>query len=262
MFNNIYDIGANQGQNIKYFLQNGEKVVAVEPIKELCSKINKNFKKSIDSGQLSILNSAVVVDEDVKITELYLNKKKTWESTLLNNNKFQKINVNATSLNKIFSEYGSPDCLKIDVEGYDLELLKYMVSSNILPNYLIIEIQNKETLYYLMENFLYKYFNFVLGHRISKDYRRINLKTHSSGPLGNDLKFKWVNKQVIKFYFLFLKYGWIDIHCTNLKYENENMLGYYKTILYIFSDKIFRKVNPLIDKIFGKIQSFMNNLNR
>ena len=68
MFDNIYDIGANQGQNIKYFLQNGKKVVAVEPIKELCSKINKNFNKSIDSGQLSILNSAVVVDEDVKIT--------------------------------------------------------------------------------------------------------------------------------------------------------------------------------------------------
>ena len=70
--------------------------------------------------------------------------------TLLNNNKFQKINVNATSLNKIFSEYGSPDCLKIDVEVMTLTfkiygLIKY-------STYLIIEIQNK-TLYYLMENF-------------------------------------------------------------------------------------------------------------
>ena len=90
MFNNIYDIGANQGQNIKYFLQNGKKVVAVEPIKELCSKINKNFKKSIDSGQLSILNSAVVVDEDVKITELYLNKKKRGRAPFLITINFKK----------------------------------------------------------------------------------------------------------------------------------------------------------------------------
>ena len=41
------------GQIVNTFT-NGKKVVAVEPIKELCSKINKNFKKSIDSGQLKI----------------------------------------------------------------------------------------------------------------------------------------------------------------------------------------------------------------
>ena len=72
----------------------------------------------------------------------------------------------------------------------------------ISPDYLTIEVQNKETVEYLLNNFKYKCFNFVLGHRISKDYKSINLKTHSAGPLGNDFKFKWVNNSKIAVQFV------------------------------------------------------------
>jgi hypothetical protein len=44
MFKKIYDIGANKGQNIEYFLSISKKVIAVEPINELCLQIEKNFQ--------------------------------------------------------------------------------------------------------------------------------------------------------------------------------------------------------------------------
>jgi len=121
---------------------------------------------------------------------------------------------------------------------------------------LAIEVQNKDTMEYLLNNFEYKRFNFVLGHRISKDYKGINLRTHSSGPLGNDMKFKWVNKRIIKFYFFISKYGWIDIHCTNYEFDNTNKLGVFKTIFLIFFDKVSRIINPIISKVVGKLKTY------
>ena len=256
MFKNIYDIGANQGQNINYFLSNSEQVIVVEPIKILCVQIEKTFKELVKSGQLKILNKAIVNDENIKTVDFYINTKKNWESSLLKNNQFENIIVNSITLNNLFNEHGYPDCLKIDIEGYDIELLKYMVAKNIIPNYLAIEVQNKDTMEYLLNNFEYKRFNFVLGHRISKDYKGINLRTHSSGPLGNDMKFKWVNKRIIKFYFFISKYGWIDIHCTNYEFDNTNKLGVFKTIFLIFFDKVSRIINPIISKVVGKLKTY------
>ena len=258
MFTKIYDIGANKGQNIEYFLSNSKKVIAVEPINELCLQIEKNFQISIENDELIVLNFAVVNDENTTSTDFYLNTDKSMHSSLLKHDNFKKVNVSATTLNKLFNLYGNPDCIKIDIEGYDLELLKYMASSNILPNYLSVEIQNKKTLDFVLNNFSYKYFNFVLGHRISEDYKHLNLKTHSSGPLGNDLKFKWVTKRLIKYYFMISRYGWIDLHCTNYKYINENSIGTPKSLLYLLYDKIYRILNPIRSRIIGKIKSIVN----
>ena len=63
MFKVIYDIGAN-GQNIEYFLSKSKKVIALEPISELCIQIGKTFQRSVESGKLKNLNFAVVNDEN------------------------------------------------------------------------------------------------------------------------------------------------------------------------------------------------------
>lgn len=259
MFEIIYDIGANKGQNIEYFLLNSKKVIALEPINELCLQIGRNFQQSVRTGELKILNFAVVDNENITTMDFYLNNYKSWESSLVKNDKFEKIKVNATSLKKLFNEHGHPDFLKIDIEGYDIELLKYMASKSILPNYLSLEIQNKKTLDYVINNFSYRYFNFVLGHRISKDYKQLNLKTHSSGPLGNDLKFKWVKKRIIKYYFIISKYGWIDIHCTNKEFNNKKMIGITRTLIYLVIDKADRKIKPYRNKLVGKIKSIVSS---
>ena len=52
MFKVIYDIGANNGQNIEYFLSKSKKVIALEPISELCIQIGKTFQRSVESGKL------------------------------------------------------------------------------------------------------------------------------------------------------------------------------------------------------------------
>ena len=48
----------------------------------------------------------------------YLKNYKSWESSLVRNDKFEKVRVNATSLNKLFNEHGHPDFLKIEGPFY------------------------------------------------------------------------------------------------------------------------------------------------
>ena len=86
MFENIYDFGANRGQNLKYFLNYTENVIAVEPIPELFEEISNGFKEEIISKKLNVLNLAIVTDEQIKTTKFYINEEKNWESTLLKKN--------------------------------------------------------------------------------------------------------------------------------------------------------------------------------
>ena len=258
MFKNIYDLGANSGKNIEYFLANAEKVIAVEPIPELVSEIKLKFSEEIKKNKLIVVNKAVVVKEGIKKTSFYVNNEKNWESTLLSNNLYKKIEVVAVTPSDLFDKFGSPDCLKIDVENYDIEILKYINSMNIIPNYLIFEAQTKKTLDFVLSNFEYKHYNFVIGHRVGQDYGSINLETHSSGPIKKDLKYKWVGKKTIKKYFKISNFGWVDIHCSNNSFNTTSSKGIISTVFYLFMDRALTLVLPFRNKVIRKLKLNLN----
>ena len=254
MFKNIYDFGANRGQNLKYFLNHTEKVIAIEPIPKLFKEISVTFKEEIDTKKINVLNLAIVIDEQIKTTKFYINEDKNWESTLLKNKSYNEIEVAAATPTQIFEIYGYPDLLKIDIENFDIEVLKYLKSKEIIPKYLTFEVQNRETLDFVLGNFEYKYYNFVLGHRVSVDYGDKQLENHSSGPIFTDLKFKWVSKKIIYFYFKICNYGWVDVHCTDEILNNEKSIGIVQTIYYLFKDKIYRIFSPFKNRVKGKFK--------
>ena len=254
MFENIYDFGANRGQNLRYFLNYTKKVIAVEPIPELFEEISNVFKKEIISKKINALNLAIVTNEQIKTTKFYINEEKNWESTLLKKNSYNEIEVPAATPKQIFDIYGYPDLLKIDVENFDIEVLKFLKSKKIVPKYLIFEVQNPETLDFVLSNFEYKYYNIVLGHRVEIDYPDKLLENHSSGPIFTDLKFKWVSKKIIYFYFKICNYGWIDVHCTDQMINNKKSIGITLTIYYLFKDRIYRIFNPYINRVKGKFK--------
>jgi len=258
MFKNIYDLGANRGKNIQYFLDNAEKVIAVEPIPELVSEIKVKFSKEIKKNKLVVVNKAVVAKEGMEKTSFYINNEKNWESTLLSNSLYKKIEVAAITPSDLFDKFGSPDCLKIDVENYDIEILKYINSMNIIPNYLIFEAQTKKALDFVLNNFEYKHYNFVIGHRVGQDYGSINLETHSSGPIKKDLKYKWVGKKTINNYLKISNFGWIDIHCSNNSFNTPSSKGIISTVFYLFRDRVFTLVLPFRNKVIGKLKLKLN----
>lgn len=126
----IFDIGANVGERSFIFSMISEKVILLEPNPELNSLLRTRFSKS---SNVKIINKAC--SEDVSKLDFYLgdnhlvstfstdfisHKKKSGEDSGWNS----KLLIQTVTLDSLIIEYGIPDFCKIDVEGFEKNVIK------------------------------------------------------------------------------------------------------------------------------------------
>ena len=129
-----FDVGANSGNRVLPLLAIKARVVAVEP-QEFCQKILKlKFKDKIE-----IVPKGLGEKEEVR--EFYISDSSYLSSFSTNwidsvkKNRFKENNWNTvrkvqmTTLDKLIQAYGVPAFIKIDVEGYELEVLKGLTTA-------------------------------------------------------------------------------------------------------------------------------------
>ncbi len=128
----VFDVGANMGTRTKVFLKLGARVVAFEPQKA-CSDYLKTVLKEEDGFTLV---EAALGEEDGEAEMLISNAhtistlsedwvKATRESSRFNQYEWnRKQAVRVTTLDNVIKKYGTPSFIKIDVEGYENEVLK------------------------------------------------------------------------------------------------------------------------------------------
>jgi FkbM family methyltransferase len=132
----IFDIGANGGSKTILFLRRAEKVISVEPSPEAASILKQRFaentrvhvvEKGVDS---STGNARFFLFDDADAYNTFSQK---WVDTLAKdkarNNRPAKIakyvlNVQMTTLDELIAEFGLPDYVKIDVEGYEVRAIR------------------------------------------------------------------------------------------------------------------------------------------
>lgn len=125
-----FDVGANIGNKTNIFLKLGAKVVAIEPQELACQKIQQLYG---DNKNLTVVNKGLAdksgflelsIGEDLSVLATMSEKWRkeggifkdyTWANT-------QKVLV--CTLNDLISEYGLPKFCKIDVEGFEQQVLK------------------------------------------------------------------------------------------------------------------------------------------
>jgi len=124
----VFDVGANVGNRVEAFLQCEAKVIAVEPqpscVEILTNKFgnrltieNVGLNDTIGELEMQIANDSTVSS----FNKDYINKTKErfkyskWEKT---------IKVQVTTLDNLIIKHGVPKFCKIDVEGFELQVLK------------------------------------------------------------------------------------------------------------------------------------------
>ena len=124
----VFDIGANRGDYTSAFLHLGARVVAVEPTPHLVEQLRR-----ISSPRLTVVPCAVGDQPGTLTLTLYADSHLNsllldWGETSLpmieaTKVKAGTVQVEVSTLNVLIERYGMPDFIKIDVEGYEPQVL-------------------------------------------------------------------------------------------------------------------------------------------
>ncbi|MEO6303175.1 MAG: FkbM family methyltransferase, partial [Bacteroidia bacterium] len=131
----VFDVGANLGNRVEVFLSLKTMVVAIEP-QTYCFE----YLKTKFAGNISLLKIALGAKKD-KMT-MYINSRSSTISSLskdwvnaMKNSRFsdqewdKTTEVNVDTLDNLILQHGLPRFIKIDVEGFETEVLKGLSTS-------------------------------------------------------------------------------------------------------------------------------------
>jgi FkbM family methyltransferase len=128
-----FDVGANLGNRVGPLLSAGARVVAVEPQENCYKALRNKFGTKID-----IVTKGLGAEPGIK--DFYISNAHTISSfseefvEVVKDGRFKEYNwnktikVEITTLDALVEKYGTPAFIKIDVEGYELEVLKGLSS--------------------------------------------------------------------------------------------------------------------------------------
>jgi len=136
----VFDVGAHTGDRTRLFRSLGARVVAVEPQPRCVMALGRAFRGDHD---VIVVEKALAADDG--IAELVQNEASVLSSMSPDfiaateaSGAFthwcrwsEPITVETTTLDRLIEEYGRPVFCKIDVEGYEVEVLRGL--STLLP---------------------------------------------------------------------------------------------------------------------------------
>lgn len=139
----VYDVGLYDGVDTSFYLARGYRVVAVDADPGAIESAEQAFREPIRSGRLTLVHGAIAA-ADAELVTLYVSDHRDWSS--LNPGiagrsgvGFREVEVPTTSIAGLLERFGTPQYLKIDIEGMDEVALADLGMSAGRPTYVSVE---------------------------------------------------------------------------------------------------------------------------
>jgi FkbM family methyltransferase len=125
----VFDVGANIGNRIRPLINLGAKIVAIEPQVQCQRILQKKFNNSIIIVKEGLGAKEEVKDFFIADSHTISSFSTDWiesvkQGRFKNYNWNTTVKVKMTTLDILIEKFGVPKFIKIDVEGYELEVLK------------------------------------------------------------------------------------------------------------------------------------------
>ncbi|HZH97517.1 MAG TPA: FkbM family methyltransferase [Fimbriimonadaceae bacterium] len=124
----VFDVGAHTGEKAELFLRAGAKVVCFEPQADLASTMRQKFEGRKD---VVVLEKGLSAEEGT--IKFYLcpedptiaTASSEWKEGTFSDKAYSgEVEISVTTLEAMIREHGVPDFVKIDVEGFEIEVLR------------------------------------------------------------------------------------------------------------------------------------------
>jgi FkbM family methyltransferase len=143
----IIDVGMNKGEDTRFYLAKGFRVVAIEANPQACERVAARHSAEIEAGRLTIINAAIF-DRGGQLT-FYRNLDEPARSTLFPDlmqqwvaagERYEEVRVPGMTFDEVLRTHGAPRYLKIDIEGADKVCLDAVARAPEKPDYLSFEV--------------------------------------------------------------------------------------------------------------------------
>lgn len=223
----IYDLGANDGANIPYYLSRASKVVAVEANPGLARCIAERFPREVSSGRLRLIHCALSDVASGDIT-FYLHRADSHLSQVDlpaedRLDEYEPVLVPSRRIVDIINDEGFPLYVKIDLEGHDEFILQQLFHANIFPPFISAECHTTMPFSLMHGCGIYRSFQLLDARRFpllptppldlsvagAGDFR---FHEGTAGPFGPDIPYPWMNDRQCLMNLAIEGLGWRDLH--------------------------------------------------
>ncbi len=125
----VFDIGANMGDRTAVFVELDARVVAVEPQEECAAALRRRFEKGVTVEQVAIGAAEGKAELLIASAHTISSVNPLWVERVRESGRFsdyrwdETVTVPMTTLDRLIERHGVPDFVKVDVEGYELDVL-------------------------------------------------------------------------------------------------------------------------------------------
>jgi FkbM family methyltransferase len=227
----IFDIGANNGDDVPYYLLRAQRVVCVEANPSLAASITRRFHGEIRDGRVVVVNRVVATDARAVEVPFWIHRERHVLSQAApppadEIDRYERIQVPPISVGELFGTSRRPLYVKIDIERSDVPTLLEMFRLGIRPQYVSCELHSIAGFSALWADGAYRRFKYVDGATVHEKYRAASITTtqggatysfpkHSAGPFGDDIEGEWRSGLQMLYHILRRDYlGWKDLHAV------------------------------------------------